>query len=62
VSDLSGDRTGLDELIGRYLSPAIPVHRDLDLALGAFRPEWRRPGMPAGFAPQESVLTLVGPP
>jgi phosphatidylserine/phosphatidylglycerophosphate/cardiolipin synthase-like enzyme len=45
---------------------------DLDLALGAFRPEWlppdapagtwRRPGMPAGFAPQESVLTLVGPP
>jgi hypothetical protein len=45
---------------------------DLDLALGAFHPEWlppdapagtwRRPGMPTGFAPQESVLTLVGPP
>ena len=45
---------------------------DLDLALGAFRPEWlppdalagtwRQPGMPAGFAPQETVLTLVGPP
>jgi phosphatidylserine/phosphatidylglycerophosphate/cardiolipin synthase-like enzyme len=45
---------------------------DLDLALGIFRPEWlppdapagtwRRPGMPAGFAPIESVLTLVGPP
>ena len=45
---------------------------DLDLALGAFRPEWlppdapagtwRRPGMPAGFDPRESVLTLVGPP
>ncbi|GIJ24471.1 phospholipase D-like domain-containing protein [Micromonospora lutea] len=45
---------------------------DLDLALGAFRLEWlppdapagtwRCPGMPAGFAPQESVLTLVGPP
>jgi len=44
----------------------------LDLALGVFRPEWlppdapagtwRRPGMPAGFAPQETVLTLVGPP
>jgi hypothetical protein len=45
---------------------------DLDLALGMFRPEWlpphapagtwRQPGMPAGFAPAESVLTLVGPP
>jgi phosphatidylserine/phosphatidylglycerophosphate/cardiolipin synthase-like enzyme len=45
---------------------------DLDLALGAFRPEWlppdapagtwRRPGMPTGFSPQETVLTLVGPP
>jgi phosphatidylserine/phosphatidylglycerophosphate/cardiolipin synthase-like enzyme len=45
---------------------------NLDLAMGAFRPEWlppdapagtwRRPGMPAGFAPQEAVLTLVGPP
>jgi phosphatidylserine/phosphatidylglycerophosphate/cardiolipin synthase-like enzyme len=46
--------------------------QNLDLALGAFRAEWlppdapagtwRRPGMPAGFAPQENVLTLVGPP
>lgn len=45
---------------------------DLDLALGIFRPEWlppeapagswRQPGLPAGFAPAESVLTLVGPP
>lgn len=45
---------------------------DLDLAIGAFRPEWlpatapagtwRHPGVPAGFAPVESVLTLVGPP
>ena len=45
---------------------------DLDLAIGAFRPEWlpstapagtwRHPGVPAGFAPLESVLTLVGPP
>jgi hypothetical protein len=45
---------------------------NLDLAIGAFRPEWlppdasagtwRRPGMPPGFAPQKTVLTLVGPP
>jgi phosphatidylserine/phosphatidylglycerophosphate/cardiolipin synthase-like enzyme len=45
---------------------------DADLAVGAFRAEWlpddapagtwRRPGVPAGFAPIESVLTLVGPP
>ena len=45
---------------------------DLDLAIGAFRPEWlpatapagtwRHPGVPAGFAPLESVLILVGPP
>jgi phosphatidylserine/phosphatidylglycerophosphate/cardiolipin synthase-like enzyme len=45
---------------------------DLDLAIGAFRPEWlpadapagmwRRPGMPAGFNPHETVLTLVSPP
>jgi phosphatidylserine/phosphatidylglycerophosphate/cardiolipin synthase-like enzyme len=45
---------------------------DLDLALGAFRPEWlpptapagtwRVPNMPPGFAPRERVLTLVGPP
>jgi len=45
---------------------------DLDLAIGVFRPEWlpphapagswRTPGMPDGFAPLESVLTLVGPP
>jgi phosphatidylserine/phosphatidylglycerophosphate/cardiolipin synthase-like enzyme len=45
---------------------------DIDLALGIFRPEWlpphaaagtwRTPGIPAGFAPRESVLTLVGPP
>ncbi|WP_433303322.1 phospholipase D-like domain-containing protein [Actinoplanes sp. CA-030573] len=45
---------------------------DLDLALGVFRPEWLPPdapagswrttGMPAGFDPIESVLTLVGPP
>jgi phosphatidylserine/phosphatidylglycerophosphate/cardiolipin synthase-like enzyme len=45
---------------------------DLDLALGIFRPEWlppqapagswRTPGMPEGFDPRESVLTLVGPP
>jgi phosphatidylserine/phosphatidylglycerophosphate/cardiolipin synthase-like enzyme len=45
---------------------------DLDLAIGMFRPEWlpppapagswRTPGLPAGFDPQESVLTLVGPP
>lgn len=44
---------------------------DLDLALGVFRPEWlpanapagtwRQPGLPTGFAPLESVLTLVGP-
>ncbi|GIJ54389.1 phospholipase D-like domain-containing protein [Virgisporangium aurantiacum] len=53
--------------------PALQASfEDLDLALGIFRPEWlppdapagswRRPGMPAGFAPAESVLTLVGPP
>jgi phosphatidylserine/phosphatidylglycerophosphate/cardiolipin synthase-like enzyme len=45
---------------------------DLDLALGIFRAEWlpprapagswRTPGIPAGFDPLESVLTLVGPP
>ena len=45
---------------------------DLDLALGMFRPEWlppqapagswRTPGLPAGFDPLESMLTLVGPP
>ncbi|HEX5198635.1 phosphatidylserine/phosphatidylglycerophosphate/cardiolipin synthase family protein [Paractinoplanes rhizophilus] len=45
---------------------------DLDLAIGMFRPEWlpprapagswRTPGIPDGFAPLESVLTLVGPP
>lgn len=45
---------------------------DVDLAVGVFRPEWlpprapagswRTPGMPAGFDPLESVLTLVGPP
>jgi phosphatidylserine/phosphatidylglycerophosphate/cardiolipin synthase-like enzyme len=45
---------------------------NLNLALGAFRPEWlppdapagtwRRRGMPTGFAPEETVLTLVGPP
>jgi phosphatidylserine/phosphatidylglycerophosphate/cardiolipin synthase-like enzyme len=45
---------------------------DLDLAIGAFRAEWlpatapagtwRHPGVPAGFAPLESALTLVGPP
>jgi hypothetical protein len=44
---------------------------DLDLALGVFRPEWlpatapagtwRQPGVPTGFGPLESVLTLVGP-
>jgi hypothetical protein len=53
--------------------PALQASlENLDLALGAFRPEWlppdapagtwRRPGMPAGFAPQENVLALVGPP
>jgi phosphatidylserine/phosphatidylglycerophosphate/cardiolipin synthase-like enzyme len=53
--------------------PALQASlEDLDLALGIFRPEWlpphapagswRLPGMPAGFAPTESVLTLVGPP
>jgi phosphatidylserine/phosphatidylglycerophosphate/cardiolipin synthase-like enzyme len=45
---------------------------DVDLALGIFRAEWlpahapagswRTAGIPAGFAPRESVLTLVGPP
>jgi phosphatidylserine/phosphatidylglycerophosphate/cardiolipin synthase-like enzyme len=45
---------------------------DLELAIGAFRPEWlpatapagtwRHPGVPAGFVPLESALTLVGPP
>ena len=49
-----------------------PYLEDLDLAIGMFRPEWlpptaaagswRTPGMPAGFDPIESVLTLVGPP
>ena len=48
-----------------------PCLDDLDLALGIFRPEWlpprapagswRTPGLPAGFDPLESVLTLVGP-
>jgi phosphatidylserine/phosphatidylglycerophosphate/cardiolipin synthase-like enzyme len=53
--------------------PALRKHlEDLPLALGIFRPEWlppdapagtwRQPGMPTGFAPLESVLTLVGPP
>ncbi|MFF5289029.1 phospholipase D-like domain-containing protein [Paractinoplanes globisporus] len=45
---------------------------DLDLAIGMFRPEWlppdapagswRKPGIPAGFDPLETVLSLVGPP
>ena len=49
-----------------------PHLADLDLAIGMFRPEWlppsapagswRNPGLPAGFDPLESVLTLVGPP
>jgi hypothetical protein len=49
-----------------------PHLEDLDLAIGMFRPEWlppeapagswRAPGIPAGFDPLESVLTLVGPP
>ncbi|MFD0516507.1 phospholipase D-like domain-containing protein [Paractinoplanes durhamensis] len=49
-----------------------PHLEDLDLALGIFRPEWlppeapagswRKTGMPAGFDPLESVLSLVGPP
>ncbi|GIF24014.1 phosphatidylserine/phosphatidylglycerophosphate/cardiolipin synthase-like enzyme [Actinoplanes tereljensis] len=48
-----------------------PYLEDLDLALGVFRPEWlpatapagswRTTGMPAGFDPLESVLSLVGP-
>ena len=58
-------RTPLDAELRKYLE-------DIDLALGIFRPEWlppdapagswRTPGIPAGFAPRESVLTLVGPP
>jgi phosphatidylserine/phosphatidylglycerophosphate/cardiolipin synthase-like enzyme len=45
---------------------------DLDLAIGMFRPEWlppdapagswRKSGIPAGFDPLETVLSLVGPP
>jgi phosphatidylserine/phosphatidylglycerophosphate/cardiolipin synthase-like enzyme len=48
-----------------------PHLENLDLAIGMFRPEWlpprapagswRTPGLPAGFAPLESVLTFVGP-
>lgn len=43
---------------------------DLDVALGIWRPEWaegapddvwRRAGSPAGFAPRERALRLVGP-
>ena len=58
-------RTPLDDELRRHLE-------DVDLALGIFRPEWlppdapagswRTPGVPTGFAPRESVLTLVGPP
>jgi hypothetical protein len=55
------------------LNPALRAALDdLDLALGIFRPEWlppnapagtwRQPGIPAGFAPTELVLNLVGPP
>lgn len=55
------------------VNDAVRPHlEDLDLALGVFRPQWlppdapagtwRQAGMPAGFAPAESVLTLVGPP
>ncbi|MEU4243479.1 phospholipase D-like domain-containing protein [Actinoplanes sp. NPDC026619] len=55
------------------LSDELRPHlADLDLAIGMFRPEWlppeapagswRAPGLPAGFDPLESVLTLVGPP
>jgi phosphatidylserine/phosphatidylglycerophosphate/cardiolipin synthase-like enzyme len=49
-----------------------PYLEDLDLAIGMFRPEWlpplapagswRTPGLPDGFDPLESVLSLVGPP
>jgi phosphatidylserine/phosphatidylglycerophosphate/cardiolipin synthase-like enzyme len=49
-----------------------PHLANLDLALGIFRPEWlppkepagswRTPGIPDGFDPLETVLTLVGPP
>jgi phosphatidylserine/phosphatidylglycerophosphate/cardiolipin synthase-like enzyme len=58
-------RTPLDAELRKYLE-------DIDLALGIFRPDWlpsdapagswRTPGIPAGFTPRESVLTLVGPP
>jgi phosphatidylserine/phosphatidylglycerophosphate/cardiolipin synthase-like enzyme len=58
-------RTPLDGELRKYLE-------DIDLALGIFRADWlpaqapagswRTPGVPAGFAPRESVLTLVGPP
>jgi phosphatidylserine/phosphatidylglycerophosphate/cardiolipin synthase-like enzyme len=55
------------------LSDELRPHlEDLDLAIGAFRPEWlppqapagswRTPDLPAGFDPLESVLTFVGPP
>jgi phosphatidylserine/phosphatidylglycerophosphate/cardiolipin synthase-like enzyme len=57
-------RTPIEEELRKHLE-------DLDLAMGIFRPEWlppeapagswRTPGMPAGFDPLESVLTLVGP-
>ncbi|GAA0558875.1 phospholipase D-like domain-containing protein [Paractinoplanes ferrugineus] len=55
------------------LSDELRPHlANLDLALGIFRAEWlppkepagswRTPGLPAGFDPMETVLTLVGPP
>jgi phosphatidylserine/phosphatidylglycerophosphate/cardiolipin synthase-like enzyme len=54
------------------VTPALEAGlQDLDLALGIWRPEWlpagtdpatwRRPDVPAGFRPEEHVLTLVGP-
>jgi len=58
-------RTPLGDELRKHLE-------DLDLAIGIFRPEWlpphapagswRTPGLPAGFEPLETVLTLVGPP
>lgn len=58
-------RTPIGDELRKYLD-------DLDLAIGIFRPEWlppsapagswRTPGIPEGFDPLESVLTLVGPP